>query len=372
MSERPELDRWIISTLQSLVGEVNTQMEGYYLYKVVPPMLSFIDDLTNWYIRRSRARFWAKGLGADKLSAYATMYEVLTTFSKVLAPVMPFLAESIYQRLVKEPGVVGAADSVHLCDYPMVDGSRIDTHIETAMKAIRTAVGLGRALRDKHKLKNRQPLQTATIVAHDDAVRALLLAHSDQIKEELNVKTIVVVKDDASLATLSFKANFKTLGKKMGQKMKAAATAIEGLSREDWANIEAGGHVVVEGAEVIKEDVLVTRTANGDVVLDTLGDITVALDTVITDVLRHEAVANEVGSAGVEARKQRGYGVDQKFASLQVACADPAVRGAVASFAAVLAERLQVGQIQVVDEVAGDDVVDCAIDGQPVRLRFVG
>ena len=371
LKDRPELDRWIISTLQSLVGEVNTQMEGYYLYKVVPPMLSFIDDLTNWYIRRSRPRFWARGLGADKLSAYATMYEVLTTFAKVLAPVMPFLAESIYQRLVKEPGVVGAADSVHLCDYPVVDVSRIDTHIETAMKAVRTAVGLGRALRDKHKLKNRQPLQTATIVAHDDEVRALLLTHSDQIKEELNVKTIVVVKDDASLATLSFKANFKTLGKKMGAKMKAAATAIEGLSREDWARIEGGGHVVVEGAEIIKEDVLVTRTANGDVVLDTLGDITVALDTVITDVLRHEAVANEVGSAGVEARKQRGYGVDEKFAVLQVACADVALRGAVAGFASVLGERLQVGRIDVVDAVDGDDVVDFAVDGAAVRLRFV-
>ena len=371
LKDRPELDRWIISTLQSLVDEVNTQMEGYYLYKVVPPMLSFIDDLTNWYIRRSRARFWARGLGADKLSAYATMYEVLTTFAKVLAPVMPFLSESIYQRLVKEPGVVGAADSVHLCDYPVVDVGRIDTHIETAMKAIRTAVGLGRALRDKHKLKNRQPLQTATIVAHDDEVRALLLTHGDQIKEELNVKTIVVVKDDASLATLSFKANFKTLGKKMGAKMKLAATAIEGLSRDDWARIEGGGHVVVEGAEIIKEDVLVTRTANGDVVLDTLGDITVALDTVITDALRHEAVANEVGSAGVEARKQRGYGVDEKFTALQVACADVGLRGAVASFAAVLGERLQVGRIDVVDAVDGDDVLDCTVDGAAVRLRFV-
>ena len=371
LKERPELDRWIISTLQSLIGEVNTQMEGYYLYKVVPPMLSFIDDLTNWYIRRSRPRFWARGLGADKLSAYATLYEVLTTFSKVLAPVMPFVSESIYQRLVKEPGVVGAADSVHLCDYPMVDTNRIDTHIETAMKAVRTAVGLGRALRDKHKLKNRQPLQTATLVAHDDEVRALLIAHSDQIKEELNVKSVVVVKDDASLATLSFKANFKTLGKKMGAKMKAAATAVEGLSRADWATIESGGHVVVEGTEIVKEDILVTRTANGDVVLDTLGDVTVALDTTITEALRHEAVANEVGTVGVDVRKQRGYGVDEKFAAVQLVCADATVRAAVGAWAAMLGERLQVGRVDVVDVVSGDDVVDGVVDGHAIRVRFI-
>jgi isoleucyl-tRNA synthetase len=272
---------------------------------------------------------------------------------------------------VKEPGVVGAADSVHLCDYPVVDERRIDLHIETAMKAIRTAVGLGRALRDKHKLKTRQPLQTATIVAHDDEVRALLLTHKDQIEEELNVKSVVVVKDDAALATLSFKANFKTLGKKMGAKMKAAASAIEALSRADWATIEAGGHVVVEGAEIIKEDVLVTRTANGDVVLDTLGDITVALDTTITEALRNEAVANEIGSAGVEARKQKGFGVDEKFASLQVACAEPAVVAATTQFAAALSDRLQVGTVTVVSTLAGDDVVACTVDGHAVSLRFV-
>lgn len=374
LKDRPELDRWIISTLQSLIGEVNAQMEGYYLYKVVPPMLSFIDDLTNWYIRRSRPRFWAKGMSSDKLSAYATMYEVLTTFATVLAPVMPFMAESIYQRLVKQPGVDGARDSVHLCDYPQVDEARIDRGIEAAMAAVRTAVGLGRGLREKHKLKNRQPLQTATVVAHDDAVRALLVQHADQIKDELNVKDVVVVKDDANLATLSFKANFKTLGKKMGGKMKAAATAIEALSRSDWATIENGGHVVIEGAEIVKEDVLVTRAANGDVVLDTVGDLTIALDTTITEALRFEAVANEVGTAGVDVRKQQGFGVDEKFAAVVVACADPGVRNAVTAFATALGERLQVGRVDVSADLDAADVVsgtDANVDGQPLRLRFV-
>jgi isoleucyl-tRNA synthetase len=367
LKDRPELDRWLVSTLQSLVAEVNTQMEGYYLYKVVPPMLSFIDDLTNWYIRRSRARFWGKGLTDDKRAAYATLYEVLVTFSKVLAPVMPFMAESMYQRLVKEPGVSGARDSVHLCDYPLVDAALIHRDIEAAMAAVRTAVGLGRALRDKHKLKNRQPLATCTIVSHDADVRARLQAHAELIADELNVKAVEIVKDDAGLASLSFKANFKTLGKKMGPKMKAAAAAIEGFSREQWAILEDGGSVVVEGADITKDDVLVTRAAAGDVVLATEAGITVALDTTVTEALKQEAVANELGTIGVDVRKQQGFGVDEKFAVVTIACADAAVRAAATTFAAMLAERLQAGRVEVVDTVA---TAASDIDGVAVGIAF--
>lgn len=369
LADRPELDRWLISTLQSLVAEVNTQMEGYYLYKVVPPMLSFIDDLTNWYIRRSRARFWARGLGDDKRAAYATLYETLVTFSKVLAPMMPFMAESVYQRLVKEPGVTGARDSVHLCDYPVEDKALIHRDIEAAMAAVRTAVGLGRALRDKHKLKNRQPLATCTIVSHDDDVRARLSAHSELIADELNVKAVQIVRDDAGLASLSFKANFKTLGKKMGPKMKAAAAAIEGFSRAQWAILEGGGSIPVEGEGIVKEDVLVTRAAAGDVVLATDGGVTVALDTTVTEALKQEALANELGTMGVEVRKQQGYGVDEKFAVMVVACADAFVRAAATAFASMLSERLQVGRVDVSDSVAGTATGE--IDGAAIMVTFV-
>jgi len=372
LADRPELDRWLISTLQSLVGEVNKQMEGYWLYKVVPPMLSFIDDLTNWYIRRSRARFWAKGLSADKLSAYATMYDVLVTFSKVLAPVMPFVAESMYQRLVKEPGVAGARDSVHLCDYPVVDSTAIHRDIESAMAAVRTAVGVGRALRDKYKLKNRQPLALCTIVSHDTATRERLLQHADLLKEELNVKSVVVVNDDQGLATLSFKANFRTLGtKKLGPKMKQVASVIEGFSRAQWDILEAGGSVDVEGQAIVKEDVIVNRAANGDVVLGTEGDITVALDTTLNEALQQEALANELGTIGVEVRKERGFGVDEKFATLTLWCADAAVGNAAVAFAAALCERLQVAAIEIADAaLSGDDVSHRDADGAALTLRF--
>ena len=156
----------MISVLQTLVREVNTQMEGYYLDKVVPPMLAFIDHLTNWYIRRSRRRFWKSGDAADKASAYATLYEVLVEFSRVLAPVLPFVSESVYQHLVVGPGMAAAnEDSVHLCSYPQPEAARTDLHLEAQMAAVRQVVALGRTLREKHKLKGRQPLAAVTIVS---------------------------------------------------------------------------------------------------------------------------------------------------------------------------------------------------------------
>ncbi|OGQ25893.1 MAG: isoleucine--tRNA ligase [Deltaproteobacteria bacterium RBG_16_71_12] len=316
-AERPELDRWVLSVLQSLVREVNAQMEGYYLYKVVPPMLAFIDDLTNWYIRRSRRRFWrsvddprAQG---DKACAYATLYEVLTTFARVLAPVLPFVTESLYQSLVVEPGAARAgADSVHLCDYPVVEAAKIDLEVERQMTVVRRVVALGRALREQHKLKTRQPLARFTVVTHDEPARAALQHHRELVLDELNVKELSIVQDDAELATLSFKANFKTLGKRLGPKMKAAADDIAAFTRAQWGVLDGGGTVVVQGEPVGKGDVLVTRSARGEVVVATDAELTVALDTALTPELRREWLLREV-TTGVNAfRKDDGLEVHDR------------------------------------------------------------
>lgn len=376
LKDRPELDRFIVSTLQSLIAEINVQMEGYYLYKVIPPMLGFIDDLTNWYIRRSRARFWSSSrferggasaaVDADKAAAYATLYEVLTTFATVLAPVMPFVAEGMYQRLVKQPGCAGP-DSVHLLDYPQKDAAKVDVDVEAAMAAVRQAVVLGRALREKHKLKNRQPLAAVTLVSHDDALRAHLTKHKELVAEELNVKDVVVVKDDAALSTLSFKANFKTLGKRAGAKMKAIAAAVEKFTRAEWATLEAGDVVVVEGESIAKEDVLVTRTAAGDVVLATEGRVTVALDTKLTPALVEEGLANEVRSRVQQARKDAGLRVEQRIRlTLWSAALDAGFiarhKGAIA--AEVLADAIDL------DEAAKAGGVEVDLDGQALFVKI--
>ena len=317
VSERPELDRWVLSVLQSLVREVNAQMEGYYLYKVVPPMLAFIDDLTNWYIRRSRRRFWRsvddKRAQADKASAYATLYEVLTTFARVLAPVLPFVTESLHQSLVVEPGAAQpGAESVHLTDYPVVDSARIDAAVETQMATVRRVVGLGRVLREKHKLKTRQPLARVTVVSHDEAARVAVLHHQELIADELNVKSVAVVQDDAELATLSFKANFKTLGKRMGPKMKAAADEIAAFTRAQWSVLDGGGTVAVQGETIAREDVLVTRAARGDVVVESDAELTLALDTAITPELKLEWLLREVTTGTNAFRKDDGLAVHDR------------------------------------------------------------
>ncbi|MCZ6663424.1 MAG: isoleucine--tRNA ligase, partial [Actinobacteria bacterium] len=210
-ADRPELDRWILSVLQSLIAEVNTQMEGYYLYKVVPPTLGFIEHLTNWYIRRSRRRFWsARGESAesdtDKLAAFATLYEVLTTFIEVLAPVLPFITEHIYQDLVARHDE-DAKRSVHFRDYPDADTSLIDTDLEQAMEAVREVVRLGRILRKREGYRVRQPLRSLTVLSHEASVLTAVQSHAEVIASELNVKSVRATSDESSLVELSAKAN---------------------------------------------------------------------------------------------------------------------------------------------------------------------
>src|SRR5690606_34826257 len=163
LEARPDIDRWAISVLQSLVRDVNREMEGYRLYSVVPRLVRFIDDLTNWYIRRSRPRFWKSNDRVDQTSAYATLYDLLTTFAKVLAPFMPFVTEMVHQRLVVKVHQ-NAPASVHFCDYPIADLALVDESLEARMQVTREIVALGRKLREDHKIKVRQPLAKLTVV----------------------------------------------------------------------------------------------------------------------------------------------------------------------------------------------------------------
>jgi isoleucyl-tRNA synthetase len=362
LKDRPEIDRWIVSVLQSLVGETNKQMEGYYLDAVVPPMLAFIDDLTNWYIRRSRRRFWKSDAksSADKAAAYATLYEVLVTFSKVLAPVMPFISESLYQNLVVEPGLAkDGEESVHLTSYPLVEESKIDREVERSMAAARKAIGLGRNLREQHKLKTRQPLRELTVVSHDAHTRASLAAHEELLKDELNVKHVNVQKDDDNLCTLSFKANFKTLGKKLGPKMKDAANDIAAFTRAQWALLEDGKAVPVQGADIVKEDVLVTRTARGEVVVASEGDLTVALDTVIDDALKQEGLARDVVRDIQEQRKEGGLAVtDRARVAIEV---NAFARIAIESFRAFIEGEVLAVELKLTEN-------DTLADGEPYRV----
>ena len=347
--DRADLDRWILSVLQSLIKEVNEQMEGYFLYKVVPPTLGFIDDLTNWYIRRSRRRFWRSAADAagqfDKACAYATLYDVLVTFSKVMAPILPFITESIYQNLVIESGSnPDVPESVHLCDFPEVDLELIDTELENNVGVVREIVSMGRSLRERYKLKTRQPLQSVTVVHHDPSQLAAASAYASLIQEELNVKTVLVESNAQALATMSFKANFKRLGPKVGRDMKAVAQAIGALTQDEWTIMAAGETKVLGGHEVDIDDILVTQTPKKDVVIETRNALSVALDHRLNDALRMEGLAREFVSRLQRMRKEIGLEITDRI-TLNVNSEEAALNDAIRTFDVyirdeVLADRL--------------------------------
>jgi len=352
LAERSELDRWIISTLQSLIAEVNEQMEGYYLYKVVPPIVAFIDDLTNWYIRRSRRRFWrsAEDLEGrvDKAAAYATLYEVLVTFAKTMAPVLPFISEAMYQHLVVEPGAAPAErDSIHLCDYPELEPEKVDRALEEEVALVRQVVTMGRALRTKHSLKTRTPLLGMTVVHTDGAVLRALKNQEALMLEELNLKSLTLTEDEAGLSTLSFKANFKTLGRRMGPKMKAAAAAIAQLDSAAWASLKAGGSLEIEGEAISAEDLLVTHHPKEGVVLEAEGALTVALDTTMTPALRREGLARDLISRAQKQRKSMGLEITDRV-QLKVTTSAPELIEALGEHGAEVKSELLADALELV------------------------
>jgi len=329
---KPErrLDRWILSTLQTLIADVNTQMDRYNLYKVVPRLDEFIDDLTNWYIRRSRERFWGSEDKADKASGYATLYEVLVTFSKVLAPVLPFVCEEIYRNLAA--GRPGAPISVHLCEYPVSRAELRDEVLEREMRLARTIVELGRSLRAKHKIKTRQPLPEIRVVARSETERALIRDMEDLILDELNVKRVSFTEREEELVHVSAKANFRTLGKRLGPRMKDAAKAIEAFDLRTIRKLEEGGSHEVLGEAVTAEDIVISRQEIEGHVSDTCDGVTVSLELTLTPELVAEGHARELKNRIQSMRKEAGFAVSDRIrvtvlASTRLASSFEAFRG---------------------------------------------
>jgi isoleucyl-tRNA synthetase len=325
-SERPDIDRWVLSVLQSLVADVNREMEGYRLYNVVPRLVAFIDDLTNWYVRSSRPRFWKSEDDRDKLSAYATLYETLVTFAKVLAPFMPFLTETVYQKLVR-PVDPAAPPSVHFADYPVAEETLIDHALEERMAVTRSVVALGRKIREDHKIKVRQPLPKLTVVHRDPRVRQAVMASAALIEDEINVKAVAALEDEGAFATVTVKPNFKTLGKRLGPKLKEVGETLKTWGLEEVQALEKGGTVTVAGEALSLDDVLLQRSSKGASAVATDGRITVALDTTIDAALEREGIARELVSLLQGARKDAGLEVSDRII-VAWACTDDTVRQA--------------------------------------------
>jgi isoleucyl-tRNA synthetase len=320
-----ELDRWILSDLQQLLKKIQAEMDGYRLYNVVPAVVEFIDDLTNWYIRRSRRRFWKSDNDQDKNQAYATLYRVLVDFSKVLAPFLPFLAEEIYQILVRELKIPGAPDSVHdelkslpisvhLCDFPVFDATLYDEALNARMARVRQGVNLGRSLRAAHNIKNRQPLRQLIVVVRNESQKREILDMEDLIREELNVKSVAVSLDESSLVTYKGKANFKSLGARLGKAMKSVAEKVAKLSHEEIKSVLSGTPLKLEEGDLLAEDILVIRETREGLVVEASPELTVALDTAVDHGLKLEMLARESVSKIQNLRKDSGLEVTDTVA----------------------------------------------------------
>ena len=304
------LDRWILSKLAGLIDEVRNQMDLYDLNRSVAPFVGFIDLLTNWYIRRSRRRFWKAGQGSDKLEAYATLFQVLRNLSRVIAPFVPFIADGIH-RALKQPG---DPESVHLSLFPEKEAQmNQDSDLEQRMELVLSAVTMGRALRAKHQLKIRQPLRKITLITATPEAQRILEDLGELITDELNVKSVEISRDEKDLVELSAKANFKLLGRRMGKKMKSVSQAIAAMSPTQIRDYLQKGTIDLmveqESTRFENEAILVQRNQKEGLLVETDNLLTVALDTEINEELMQEGLAREFVNKVQNMRKEKNLDV---------------------------------------------------------------
>ena len=321
------LDRWILSALERLNSQVVAAMDDYDLQSAVRPFVQFIDDLTKWYIRRSRRRFWKSEDDADKKLAYATLYNVLLRLSKIAAPFTPFIAEAIYQNLRTDD----LPASVHLCDFPQADASRRDLALEAQMDEAIKVVELGRQVRTLYDLKVRQPLRRIVIVCHDKKRLELIGALKNVIADELNVREMDFSAHETDLATLTAKPDLKKLGPKFGAKLKKVGEVIRSLAPEQIEPLLDGRAIElqIDGAPVSlgSDEVLIERIPKPGMAVAATGELVVALDTKLDDELINEGLAREFVNKVQNMRKVADLDIAQRIRL--VFTGDDAVRAAV-------------------------------------------
>lgn len=307
------IDRWILSMTQKLIRDVEEGMDVYELNRAVEPLVGFVDQLTNWYIRRCRTRFWADADTPDRRQAFETLYTVLLQLAKVSAPFIPFLSDAIYQELRTE----AMPESVHLCDFPQYDASLRDESLEKEVEAAQSAVSLGHALRKEYKLKVRQPLSRVHLITANSELLGSLKKQTQLIADELNVKTIEFHSDEGAFVQWLSKPNFPVLGKKIGKFMPQAQKAIQGLDRKQIQVLSQGGKVHMDlGAIAIDleaEDVQIERKVKEGLAAGNVGDLTVALDTTLNEELLIEGLARELVNKINTMRREIGFEVTDRI-----------------------------------------------------------
>ncbi|MBO4510139.1 MAG: isoleucine--tRNA ligase [Lachnospiraceae bacterium] len=305
----PVMDKWLLSRLNSTVKETDENLAGYRIPEAAKSLLAFVDEMSNWYVRRCRERFWAKGMEQDKINAYMTLYTALVTISKAAAPMIPFMTEDIYRNLVCSVNPK-APESIHLCDYPVCDEALVDKQLEKDMELVLEAVVIGRACRNEANTKQRQPLAKMYVKSSN----SLSEFYQDIIRDELNVKAIEFTDDVSGFTNYTFKPQLKTLGRRFGSRLNALKEVLAGLDgSKAFAELNEKGSITVEVTgeqEVLeKDDLLIEAAKREGFVSGEDNGITVVLDTNLTPELIEEGYVRELISKVQTMRKDAGFEV---------------------------------------------------------------
>ena len=317
LEERPEIDRWILSELHTLIAKVDTFYETYEPTRAARAISDFTQDhLSNWYVRLSRRRFWKGDYETDKISAYQTLYTCMVTIAKLSAPIAPFFMDKLYQDLNSVTGKE-TSESIHLADFPKSDVRFIDASLERKMENAQIISSLVLSLRAKEKIKVRQPLQKIMIPVDNDQQKEEILAVSDLIKHEVNIKEVQILEDASDILIKQIKPNFKALGPKFGKEMRSIAAEVQRFTKEDISKIEKSGNISLEinGKEITleREDVEISSKDIEGWLVANEGGLTIALDVTITEELRKEGIARELVNRIQNARKDTGLEVTDKI-----------------------------------------------------------
>lgn len=354
VAERPEIDRWILSLLNSLIKNVDACLNDYEPTKAGRLITDFVNDnLSNWYVRLNRKRFWGSNMSTDKLSAYQTLYTCLETVAKLMAPIAPFYADRLYMDLISVTGRDSVV-SVHLANFPVADESLIDTELEARMQMAQDVTSMVLALRRKVNIKVRQPLQCIMIPVVDEEQKRHIDAVKDLIMTEVNVKEVRFVEGASGVLVKKVKCDFKKLGPKFGKQMKAVAAAVAGMSQEAIAELEKngkytfqldGGEAVVEASdvEIFSEDIPGWLVANE-------GKLTVALEVTVTEELKREGIARELVNRIQNLRKSSGFEITDKINI--VLSKNPNTDDAVNEYNTYICNQVLANSLTLADEVA--------------------
>ena len=307
------MDKWLLSRLESTVKAVDDNLANYRIPEAAKALQSFVDDMSNWYVRRSRERFWAKGMEQDKINAYMTLYTALVTVAKAAAPMIPFMTEDIYQNLVKSIDA-SAPESIHLCDFPEVHENWIDPKMEEDMADLLEIVVMGRAARNTANIKNRQPIGTMYVKSEFQ----LSEFYKEIIEDELNVKEVVFKDDIADFISYSFKPQMRTVGPKYGKLLNKIKTVLSELDgNKAMAELKSTGELKldIDGQEIVllEEDLLIDMAQMEGYVSESDHTITVVLDTNLTPELIEEGFVRELVSKIQTMRKEAGFEVMDKI-----------------------------------------------------------